>query len=59
MGMQVHPAAKLAGIVKAAGGKVAVFNIDRSKRDEQADFLFLGSADVILPEALSMKDGLY
>ena len=34
---RVHSAAKLAGIVKQAGGKVAVFNIDRSKRDEQAE----------------------
>lgn len=43
-------------MVKAAGGKVAVFNIDRSKRDEQADFLFIGPSETILPDALRMED---
>ncbi|KAI0922705.1 hypothetical protein AcW1_002721 [Taiwanofungus camphoratus] len=48
----VHPAATLAGKVKERGGKVAVFNVDRSKRDQEADFLFLGPCEQRLPEAL-------
>ncbi|KAH8111343.1 DHS-like NAD/FAD-binding domain-containing protein [Phellopilus nigrolimitatus] len=50
----VHPAAKLASRVKEHGGKVAVFNLERSKRDEEADFLFLGSCEKTLPHALGM-----
>ena len=50
---QVHPAATLASKVKAHGGTVAVFNIDRSKRDEAADFLFLGPCEETLPGALA------
>ncbi|OBZ79080.1 NAD-dependent protein deacylase [Grifola frondosa] len=50
----VHPAATLASKVKEHGGKVAVFNVDRSKRDEVADFLFLGPCEKTLPEAIGM-----
>lgn len=53
--LQVHPAAKLAMKVKEHGGKVAVFNVDRSKRDDQADFLFLGPCEETLPEALGIN----
>ncbi len=34
--------------------KFAVFNIDRSAHDEDADFLFLGSCDETLPHALDV-----
>lgn len=51
----VHPAAKLATKVREHGGKVAVFNVDRSKRDDQADFLFLGPCEETLPEALGIN----
>ena len=38
------------------GGKVAVFNLDRSEGDEDADFLFLGPAETTLPKALGFRD---
>ncbi|KAI0316704.1 DHS-like NAD/FAD-binding domain-containing protein [Amylostereum chailletii] len=48
----VWPAAGYAQIVKENGGKVAVFNLDRSTGDEDANFLFLGPSEKTLPEAL-------
>ncbi|KAK7685861.1 hypothetical protein QCA50_011208 [Cerrena zonata] len=51
---KVYPAAGVAEKVKAAGGKVAVFNIDRSEGDEDADFLFLGPCEETLPIALGL-----
>ncbi|OCH86602.1 DHS-like NAD/FAD-binding domain-containing protein [Obba rivulosa] len=50
----VHPAARFARQVREHGGKVAVFNIDRTKRDTDADFLFLGPCEMSLTEALSV-----
>ncbi|KZW00486.1 DHS-like NAD/FAD-binding domain-containing protein [Exidia glandulosa HHB12029] len=51
----VHPAAGFAHTVKKNGGKVAVFNVERSNRDDQADFLFLGPCEDILPGALGLS----
>ncbi|KAJ6488525.1 DHS-like NAD/FAD-binding domain-containing protein [Mycena vitilis] len=48
----VYPAAGYASTVKANGGKVAVFNLDRSEGDDEADFLFLGPCETTLPQAL-------
>ncbi|KAI0723340.1 DHS-like NAD/FAD-binding domain-containing protein [Earliella scabrosa] len=52
----VYPAAGYAYEVKEHGGKVAVFNLDRSQGDEEADFLFLGPAEATLPRALGLVD---
>lgn len=43
-----------AAMVKDNQGKVAVFNIDRSHGDEDADFLFLGPCEETLPKALGL-----
>ncbi|ETW77534.1 hypothetical protein HETIRDRAFT_125388 [Heterobasidion irregulare TC 32-1] len=51
----VNPAAKLASKMKGRGGKVAVFNADRSNEDEEADFLFLGPCETMLPDALGFE----
>ncbi|KAF5363685.1 hypothetical protein D9756_000846 [Leucocoprinus leucothites] len=37
----VYPAAGYASLVKDCGGKVAVFNLERTSGDEDSDFLFL------------------
>jgi NAD-dependent deacetylase sirtuin 5 len=50
----VYPAAMYAPTVASNGGKVAVFNLDRSEGDEDADFLFLGPCERTLPVALSV-----
>ncbi|KZT04968.1 DHS-like NAD/FAD-binding domain-containing protein [Laetiporus sulphureus 93-53] len=50
----VYPAAGLAYEVKEHGGKVAIFNLDRSRGDDQSDFVFLGPCEKTLPEALSV-----
>ncbi|KJA16607.1 hypothetical protein HYPSUDRAFT_47223 [Hypholoma sublateritium FD-334 SS-4] len=52
----VQPAAGFASQVQTHGGKVAVFNIDRSAHDEDADFLFLGSCDQTLPHVFDVVD---
>ena len=52
--LQVHPAAKIAEIVRSHGGKIAVFNTERTKGDDEADFLFLGSCEETLPPALGV-----
>jgi NAD-dependent SIR2 family protein deacetylase len=52
---QVYPAAGYAAEVAARGGTVAVFNLERSAGDEDADFLFLGPCEETLPEALGMQ----
>ncbi|EPQ59536.1 DHS-like NAD/FAD-binding domain-containing protein [Gloeophyllum trabeum ATCC 11539] len=51
----VYPAAGYASEVQDHGGKVAVFNLDRSEGDEDADFLFLGPCEKTLPAALGLK----
>ncbi|KAF8916628.1 DHS-like NAD/FAD-binding domain-containing protein [Mucidula mucida] len=50
----VRPASRIAGIVKRNGGKIAVFNVDRSNHDDEADFLFLGPCEVLLPQVLNI-----
>ena len=40
--------------MKQNGGKVAVFNLDRSNGDDDADFLFIGPCEEPLPEALGL-----
>ena len=52
----MQPVAGFASQVKGHGGKVAIFNIDRSNNDEEADFLFLGSCDITLPDALNILE---
>jgi NAD+-dependent protein deacetylase sirtuin 5 len=54
MNIQVYPAAGYAAEVQYHGGKVAVFNLERSEGDKDADFLFLGTCETMLPEALSL-----
>lgn len=51
----MYPAAGYASIVQSNGGKVAVFNLDRSAGDEDADFLFLGPCEETVPEALGFS----
>jgi NAD-dependent deacetylase sirtuin 5 len=51
---QVYPAAGYASEVQEHGGKVAVFNLERSSGDEDADFLFLGPCEETLPAALGV-----
>lgn len=51
----VYPAAGYAGDVAENGGLVAVFNLDRSAGDEEADFLFLGPCTETLPSALDLQ----
>ncbi|CAG8672491.1 20321_t:CDS:2 [Dentiscutata erythropus] len=50
----VYPAAAYASIVSARGGKIAVFNIEKTY---DADFEFIGSCGEILGNALMVNDG--
>ncbi|EAU84564.2 sirtuin 5 [Coprinopsis cinerea okayama7 len=52
----VYPAAGYASEVSANGGKVAVFNYERTMGDDDADFLFLGGCEETLPKALGLPD---
>ncbi|KDR83364.1 hypothetical protein GALMADRAFT_235460 [Galerina marginata CBS 339.88] len=52
---KVFPAASYASEVKKGGGKVAVFNVERSQGDSKADFLFLGPCEETLPKALGLS----
>jgi len=49
----VYPAAGYASEVSENGGTVAVFNLDRSKGDSEADYLFLGPCAETLPQILA------
>ncbi|KAF8324098.1 DHS-like NAD/FAD-binding domain-containing protein [Clavulina sp. PMI_390] len=51
----VQPAASFAGDVQENGGTVAVFNLDRSEGDDEADFLFLGPCEETLPRIIGTK----
>jgi len=51
----VQPAAGIPAQVKQHGGKVAIFNVERSKGDEDADFLFLGGCEETLSEVLGVQ----
>ncbi|KAJ7460989.1 NAD-dependent protein deacylase [Mycena galericulata] len=50
----VYPAAAYASLVQMHGGKVAVFNLERSEGDTEADFLFIGPCEETLPKALGI-----
>ncbi|TFK43172.1 DHS-like NAD/FAD-binding domain-containing protein [Crucibulum laeve] len=56
----VYPAAGFATTVKDNGGKVAVFNIEKTTpsdlEDTAPDFLFLGPCEDLLPAALGLND---
>ena len=54
---QVYPAAGYASEIADNGGTVAVFNIQRSDGDEDADFLFLGPCEKTLPHVLFELEG--
>ncbi|EDR09458.1 uncharacterized protein LACBIDRAFT_319074 [Laccaria bicolor S238N-H82] len=54
----VLPASSFATQVKANGGKVAVFNLNRSTGDDEADFLFLGPCETTLVDALGVEDDI-
>lgn len=53
---QVYPAALYAPQVQDNGGTVAVFNMERSEGDTDADYLFLGPCEESLPEALGLRE---
>ena len=53
--VQVYPAAGFTAAVKARGGKIAIFNLERSNGDKEADFLFLGPCEETLPLALGTQ----
>jgi NAD-dependent deacetylase sirtuin 5 len=44
--------------VKQHGGKVAIFNADHSKGDEEADFLFLGGCEETLSDVLGNQEDI-
>ncbi|KAF8584834.1 DHS-like NAD/FAD-binding domain-containing protein [Ramaria rubella] len=48
----VYPAAAFASDISDNGGKTAVFNLARSNGDEDADFLFIGACEEMLPSIL-------
>ncbi|KAF9076405.1 DHS-like NAD/FAD-binding domain-containing protein [Rhodocollybia butyracea] len=52
----VQPAASFADEVQEQGGKVAVFNLERSEGDSNADFLFIGPCEDLLPKALGLEN---
>ncbi|KAL5527114.1 hypothetical protein ACEPAG_5905 [Sanghuangporus baumii] len=52
----VYPAAGYAAEVRLHGGKVAVFNLERSQGDGRADYLFLGPCEETLPKAFGIDD---
>jgi len=50
----VYPAAGYSSRVKELGGKVAVFNVEDT--GEEADFIFLGPCEELLPKALGLSE---
>ncbi|KIM45828.1 hypothetical protein M413DRAFT_64769 [Hebeloma cylindrosporum] len=50
----VQPAASYADDVEANGGKVAVFNLERSEGDSDAHYRFLGPCEETIPTALGL-----
>jgi len=51
----VQPAASYMYEVEGHGGKVAIFNVERTGGDDIADFLFLGPCEETIPEALGVN----
>ena len=45
----------MASQVKEHNGNVVIFNINPPNKSDEADFLFLGSCDVTLPEIFDLK----
>ncbi|KAI6106072.1 DHS-like NAD/FAD-binding domain-containing protein [Pisolithus croceorrhizus] len=52
----VYPAATFADIVEDKGGIVAVFNIEATSADKNANFKFIGPCEETLPKALGVED---
>ncbi|OSD01447.1 DHS-like NAD/FAD-binding domain-containing protein [Trametes coccinea BRFM310] len=52
----VHPAATFSAKVKEHGGTVAVINLENTKADANADFVFLGPCEEILPRILALAN---
>ena len=50
--MEIDALARKWHRVQRHGGKVAVFNLEPSEKDERADFVFKGPCEVILPQLL-------
>jgi len=51
----VQPASSFASQVKEHNGQVAIFDIHPPNKHDEADFIFLGSCDVTLPEIFDLK----
>lgn len=51
----VYPAAGFAKTVKDRGGKVAIFTLEPTESDRNADFLFVGPCEKTLPNALGIS----
>ncbi|EAU85218.2 hypothetical protein CC1G_06234 [Coprinopsis cinerea okayama7 len=49
-----HPAAGFIRTVKERGGKVAVFHLEPSDADKDADWVFLGRCEEVLPRVLGL-----
>ncbi|KAM6494142.1 DHS-like NAD/FAD-binding domain containing protein [Amanita muscaria] len=54
----VKPASEFPSQVKHHGGKVAIFNMNRSEGDEEADFLFLGGCEETLADVLGVGEDI-
>ncbi|KIJ12466.1 hypothetical protein PAXINDRAFT_177174 [Paxillus involutus ATCC 200175] len=52
----VCPASTFASGVKEHGGKVAIFNVEPSGEDEEADFVFAGRCETVLPDLFPELD---
>ena len=52
--VQVQPASKIGGRVKAHGGKVALFNVELGNHADEADFVFLGLCEERLVEVFGI-----
>lgn len=53
---EVYPASSYAKVAREVGAQVAVFNIERTLGDDEADFVFLGPCEETLPEALLVQE---
>ncbi|KAH7092826.1 DHS-like NAD/FAD-binding domain-containing protein [Auriculariales sp. MPI-PUGE-AT-0066] len=51
----VSPASHYAYDVECRGGNVAVFNLERTRGDREADFLFIGGCEEMLPRAIGIE----
>jgi NAD-dependent deacetylase sirtuin 5 len=53
--LQVYPAAGYPSAVKRNGGRIAVFNTERTAGDGSAEFLFLGPCEDTVPKAFGSR----